>query len=154
LTKKPKTAVSVLKSLLKELKMTPSTFSKLIGLSDLEIHEIIKGKLRITTPIALRFSRFFGKNHAFWLELQYIADLHDAVKDQELMNEIINIPTVNDITILNTEQIKNTIGIIDKVNSLIREWWYIDGIKEAMETPNGKTIFIVNNEIKKSNLKR
>ena len=90
--KAPQTPGSVLKSLLDEYQLNPSSLSKLIGLSNSAVRQIVIGKSGITVPTALRLSKFFGQSPAFWLDLQLQADMQAAANDKELQDSLKAIP--------------------------------------------------------------
>jgi addiction module HigA family antidote len=78
------TPASVLLSLMDEYQLNPFSLSKAISLNYQTGRLLVAGKSRVTIPIALRLSKFFGQTPAFWLDLQREADLSEAGKDKEL----------------------------------------------------------------------
>ncbi len=62
------------------MKITAYRLAKETHIPQTAISEIIKGKRRVTVPVALRFSRFFGSTPQFWLGLQDDYDLEEESK--------------------------------------------------------------------------
>ena len=54
------------------------------------ISEIVKGRRRITTDTALRFSRYFGNSAKFWLGLQNDFDLEEENESKRKELDTIN----------------------------------------------------------------
>ena len=90
--KSPQTPATVLKSLLDEYQLNPFSLSKQIGLSASAVRQIVVGKSGISVPTALRLSKFFGQPVAFWLDLQWQADLQAAKNDAALQDALKAIP--------------------------------------------------------------
>jgi addiction module HigA family antidote len=65
---------------LEPLKMTPYALAKSIGVQQIHLSKILKGKCAISVEMAFRFSRFFGTSAKFWLNLQQGYDLQIAEK--------------------------------------------------------------------------
>jgi antitoxin HigA-1 len=70
------------------LKITAYRLAKDIIIPQTRISEIIKGNRRITADTALRFSKYFGTTHKFWLGLQDDYDIKEEKnsKDKEINN--------------------------------------------------------------------
>lgn len=64
---------------LKPIGITQRDFSQRIGVSLPRVNEIINGKRGVTPDTALRLERATGMSAAFWLNLQQIVDLYDAM---------------------------------------------------------------------------
>jgi addiction module HigA family antidote len=64
---------------LKPLGITQSDFAKRIGTSLPRLNEIINGRRGVTPDTALRFARATGMSASFWLNLQQLVDLFDAL---------------------------------------------------------------------------
>ena len=75
---------TVLKSLLEEYQLNPSKLGKEVDLSQSTIRQITLNKMKISIPIALRFSKFFGNPVSFWTNLQTNYSLDQADEDTEL----------------------------------------------------------------------
>ena len=75
---------TVLKSFLEEYQLNPSRLGKEVDLSQSTIRQITLNKLKISIPIALKFSKFFGNPVDFWIDLQTKHSLAEAAADQEL----------------------------------------------------------------------
>jgi len=52
------------------MEITPYRLAKSIGMQQIGISMIIRGKRGITPDTAIRFSKFFGTTPEFWLNLQ------------------------------------------------------------------------------------
>ena len=85
---------SVLKSLIEKYQLNPFSLSKAIRLNYSTVHQILKGKAKITVPTALRFAKFFGQPSTFWLDLQRGEDLNEASKDKKLSSILKGISKV------------------------------------------------------------
>jgi antitoxin HigA-1 len=51
--------------------------SKEIGVTQIQISQIIRGNRSITPAMALRFAAYFGTTAKFWLNLQALYDLEE-----------------------------------------------------------------------------
>ena len=51
--------------------------SKEIGVTQIQISQIIRGQRSVTPAMALRFSAYFGTTPKFWLNLQALYDLEE-----------------------------------------------------------------------------
>ncbi len=60
----------ILKDELAELGVTPTEFSRQIGVPPNRVSQIINGKRSITGDTALRLGHWFGVEPEFWLNLQ------------------------------------------------------------------------------------
>jgi addiction module HigA family antidote len=79
------------------LKITAYRLSKETHIPQTAISEIIKGKRRITAPMALRFSKFFGISPQFWLGLQ---DDYDLEEEEGLIkNELDSIHSMKELNL-------------------------------------------------------
>jgi addiction module HigA family antidote len=79
-----KTPGSVLQSLLDEYQLNPGKLGEAVKLSQSAIRQVVIGKTRITTPVALRLAKFFGSTPEYWIDLQNKYDLAEAAKDSNL----------------------------------------------------------------------
>ncbi len=68
------------------LNITRYRLSKETKIPQTAISDIIKGKRRVTAPIALRISKYFGTTPQFWLGLQDDFDLEE--EELHLKNEL------------------------------------------------------------------
>jgi addiction module HigA family antidote len=75
---------SVLKSFLEEYQLNPSKLAAAVKLSQSTIRQITLNKMKISTPIALRFAKFFGNPVEFWIDVQSQYDIAESAKDPEL----------------------------------------------------------------------
>ncbi len=81
--KRPATPGDVLlHDFLEPLGVTQLGLAKHIGVTPARLNEIIKGKRAVTTDTALRLERVLGPSAAFWLNLQQIVDLYDAMHSE------------------------------------------------------------------------
>ena len=92
--KTTQTPTDALNSMMDEYQLTAFSLSKVIGISNSAMLQIIKGKSKITVSTALRLSKVFGQDSAFWLNLQREADLAEAAKDEELSSILKGITKV------------------------------------------------------------
>lgn len=67
---------------LEPLGVSQADFAKRIDVTPARLNEIIKGKRTVTPDTALRFERALGASAAFWLNLQQIVDLFDAMHSE------------------------------------------------------------------------
>lgn len=81
----------ILKEELAELEITPTEFSRQIGVPPNRVSQIISGKRSITGDTALRIGHWFGNEPEFWMNLQ--AQFELAVANQETGEAIRHLPT-------------------------------------------------------------
>ncbi len=62
---------------LRPLGMTPYRLSKELHVSTSTVSDLVHGKRRLTTDMALRLSRFFGTSERFWINLQTTIDVRN-----------------------------------------------------------------------------
>ncbi len=67
---------------LEPLGVSQADFAKRIDVTPARLNEIIKGKRTVTPDTALRFERALGASAGFWLNLQQIVDLFDAMHSE------------------------------------------------------------------------
>ena len=73
--------------------------SKVLGVQQNAIGQIIKGHRRITVNMALRLSKFFSNSAQFWLNLQNYYDIElETGKKEALIREILPLQRANAIT--------------------------------------------------------
>ena len=82
--KSSNTPAVVLKSLMNEYQLSNSALSKHINLSPSMVNQLVSGQSKLTVPVVLRLSKFFGKNPAFWLDIQRVTLLEEAKDDKKL----------------------------------------------------------------------
>jgi len=63
---------------LKPLAMSQYALAKALGVPEIRISEIVRGKRAITPDTALRLARYFGTSAEFWLGMQTSYDLELA----------------------------------------------------------------------------
>ena len=69
----------LMEEFLKPLDISQVELAKLIGVSYPRVNELIHGKRGMTPDTALRLERLFGMEAQFWLNLQLIWDLYQAM---------------------------------------------------------------------------
>ena len=83
----------LLEEFLRPLEISAYKLSKDVGIPQTRTSQIIKGKRRITTDTALRFSKYFGTSVKFWLGLQNDYDIEEEM--YRLADELKGIPVLN-----------------------------------------------------------
>jgi len=73
----------LLEEFLKPLKISQSAFALRLGISFPRLNEIIRGKRRVTSEVALRLARVLGMSADFWLGLQQDWDLWHALRSKK-----------------------------------------------------------------------
>jgi addiction module HigA family antidote len=63
---------------LKPLEMSQYALAKALGVPEIRISEIVRGKRAVTADTALRLARYFGTTAEFWLGMQASYDLELA----------------------------------------------------------------------------
>lgn len=66
---------------LKPLELSQYALAKAIGVPQIRISEIVRGKRAVTPDTALRLARYFGTSAEFWIGMQTTYDLETA-RDQ------------------------------------------------------------------------
>ena len=69
----------LMEEFLQPLGISQVELAKLIGVSYPRVNELIHGKRGMTPDTALRLERLFGMEAQFWLNLQLIWDLYQAM---------------------------------------------------------------------------
>ena len=68
---------------LKPLALTPYRLSKELHVSTSTVLDLIHGRRRLTTDMALRLARFFGTSERFWINLQVSIDVRNRKPEME-----------------------------------------------------------------------
>lgn len=68
---------------LEPLNMTPYRLSKEIHVSTSSILDLLHGRRRLTTDMALRLAKLFGTTDRFWINLQASIDVRNRKPDME-----------------------------------------------------------------------
>ena len=76
----------LLEEFLEPMNLSRNQLANDIGVSPRRIHDIVKGKRRITADTALRLARYFQMSPQFWLGLQMDYDLE--VEEDRLTSRI------------------------------------------------------------------
>jgi addiction module HigA family antidote len=82
----------VFKSYLEQYNLTAAKIAGDVKLSQSSIRLLIGGKLKISIPIAIRLSKYFGTRPEYWIDLQTAHELAEAFKDPELAAIFKTIP--------------------------------------------------------------
>ena len=61
-------------------------FSKDISISQSAANLVVKGKTRISVPMAIKLAKYFNTNPEYWLKMQMDWDLAEAARDKKLMD--------------------------------------------------------------------
>ena len=77
---------------LEELDITPYRLAKTIGVHQVRISEIIRGRRSITADTALRLGRALDMTPEYWLNLQRMYDL-EVAKESSDFDSIVPLPT-------------------------------------------------------------
>ncbi|MDR2178558.1 MAG: HigA family addiction module antidote protein [Treponema sp.] len=83
---------AVFKSYLDQYDLTAAKIAGDISLSQSSIRLLACGKLKISVPIALRLSKYFGTKPEYWINLQIANELADAAKNPDLAAILRAIP--------------------------------------------------------------
>ncbi len=68
---------------LQPLEMTPYRLSKELHVSTSTVLDLVHGKRRLTTDMALRLSKLFGTSERFWINLQANIDVRNRKPELE-----------------------------------------------------------------------
>ena len=68
---------------LQPLAMTPYRLSKELHVSTSTVLDLVHGKRRLTTDMALRLSKLFGTSERFWINLQANIDVRNRKPEME-----------------------------------------------------------------------
>ncbi len=71
-------------------RISQDKLAKALGISRRRVNELVCGKRAITPDTAVRLARFFNTDVEFWLQLQFVWDLHQA--RQVYYEQVTNIP--------------------------------------------------------------
>jgi addiction module HigA family antidote len=82
----------IFKTFLDEYNLSSARAAADIQLSQSSIRLLINKKLKVSTPIALRLAKYFGKPVEFWTDLQASYDLAETGKDAKLSAILKAIP--------------------------------------------------------------
>jgi len=91
-TAKPQTPGAVLQSFIDDYQINPFSLSKSIKVAYQTVTNIIKGKARITVPMALRLGQFFGNSPKYWLDIQASAEIDELSDNKKFVAIIKSIP--------------------------------------------------------------
>ncbi len=70
----------LLEEFIKPLGIRQADAARDLGISLNRLHEVVRGKRRITADTALRLSRLWNTSPQFWMRLQADWDLHQAME--------------------------------------------------------------------------
>jgi addiction module HigA family antidote len=83
---------AVFKGYLDQYNLTAAKVAQDIKLSQSSIRLLIGGKLKISVPIALRLSKYFGNKAEYWIDLQNTYELAESAKNSKLASILKVIP--------------------------------------------------------------
>jgi addiction module HigA family antidote len=89
---KTQTPAAALQTLMADYQVSPGRLAKAVGLSQSGVRQIAFGQTRITIPVALRLAKYFGTTPEYWINLQNVKDLSDALKDPKFSALLKAIP--------------------------------------------------------------
>jgi addiction module HigA family antidote len=78
----------VLKDLLGKYNISVAKVSQDIGLSPSAIRQLINNKLKVSTVIALKLAKYFGKKPEYWISLQTTSELAQLQKDVKIAADL------------------------------------------------------------------
>ena len=132
----PKTPGAVLQSFIDEYQINAFSLSKSIQVAYQSVVNIIKGKARITVPMALRLSAYFGNQPQYWLDIQSAAEIDELTRDNKFISSIKKIPKAKIGTSKVKKEPKEKIGR-KKANTLAEKRKKAEKIPGAKK-PKGK----------------
>ncbi len=71
---------------LRPLGITQTAFAERIGVTYARLNEIVNGRRGVTPDTALRFARALGTTPDFWLNVQHVLDLYDAMHSDKAVD--------------------------------------------------------------------
>jgi len=75
-----------------QLRISISDAARQLGVSRQSLHAVLSGSAAVTTDMALRFGKLFGKSPDLWLRMQQAHDLWHG--ERRLAAELKKIPTL------------------------------------------------------------
>lgn len=91
-TAKLQTPGAILQSFIDDYQINPFFLSKEIKVAYQTVTNILKGKARITVPMALRLGQYFGNTAKYWLDVQVAAEIEELSADKKFLSAIKSIP--------------------------------------------------------------
>jgi len=88
---KSQTPGAVLQSFIEEYQINAFSLSKSISVAYQSVTNILKGKGRITVPMALRLGQFFGNSPKYWLDIQDSSEIDALCADKNFVKTVQNI---------------------------------------------------------------
>jgi len=92
--KTTQTPGEVLQSFIDEYQINPFFLSNQIKVAYQSVTNIIKGKARITVPMALRLGQFFGNSPKFWIDIQSSSEIDELSTDKKFLSVIKSISKI------------------------------------------------------------
>jgi addiction module HigA family antidote len=83
---------AVFKSFMDQYNLTAAKVAEDIKLSQSSIRLLLGGKLKISVPIALRLSKYFGTKPEYWTNLQIGYELTESAKNPKLSSVLKGVP--------------------------------------------------------------
>jgi len=94
-TTNTQTPGTVLQSYIDEYQINAFSLSKSIKVAYQSVTNIIKGKGRISTNIALRLGQYFGNAPQYWLDVQSSSEMSELSEDKKFLKILKSIPKAN-----------------------------------------------------------
>jgi len=91
-TAKLKTPGAILQSFIDEYQINPFFLSKELAVNYQTVTNILKGKARITVPMAVRLAQYFSNSPKFWLDIQASSEIDELSADKKFLASIKKIP--------------------------------------------------------------
>jgi addiction module HigA family antidote len=87
-----KTPGTILQSFIDDYQINPFFLSKEIKVGYQTVTNIIKGKARITVPIAIRLGRYFNNSPKYWIDIQASSEIDELSTNKKFLSQIKSIP--------------------------------------------------------------
>ncbi|MCL2271200.1 MAG: HigA family addiction module antitoxin [Treponema sp.] len=92
---KSQTPGAVLQSFIDEYQINAFSLSNSIKVAYQSVTNILKGKGRITVPIALRLGQYFGNSPKYWLDIQSSSEIDKLSSNKKFISDLKSIPKAN-----------------------------------------------------------
>jgi addiction module HigA family antidote len=67
--------------ILPEANVSQTKLADMLGVSRRAVNEIVNERRPVTTDMALRLARFFNTTPEFWLNMQRVVDIYEALEE-------------------------------------------------------------------------
>jgi len=92
-TRRPSGPGEIAAGLIEELGITKTEFAARLGVSRVQISQILNGHSTLSPDMAHRFGRIFGNGAPFWLRVQHSRDMWDLIhQDTHKHQDIAPLP--------------------------------------------------------------